>query len=142
MQEKYCKFCKTSKPISDFGSHHSGKYGVRSFCRKCRKGIYPSDKNRTSKSPYKSMYARAFHLKKNYGISIQDFQRMSDFQEGKCIICSHKPKLLFMDHCHKSGKVRGLVCPKCNTGLGGFKDDVTLLLKAISYLNRHSELPV
>jgi hypothetical protein len=58
-------------------------------------------------------------------------------QKGKCAICNEEPKTvrgLHIDHCHKTGKVRGLLCHGCNVALGSFKEDVTLLNKAIEYI--------
>lgn len=65
-------------------------------------------------------------------------------QNGVCLICSKElivlgsveeiQKVACVDHCHKTGKVRGLLCRNCNTGLGSFKDDTDFLKKAIEYL--------
>lgn len=57
-------------------------------------------------------------------------------QSGKCLICNEIPKRLVVDHCHTSGKVRGLLCDHCNTGLGRFKDSPELLMAAIRYLKK------
>lgn len=59
---------------------------------------------------------------------------------AQCMICMKKPQLYkahAIDHCHVTGKVRGILCHKCNTGLGYFNEDVELLKSAISYLNEH-----
>lgn len=72
-----------------------------------------------------------------YGITPEDFKNMHESQQGKCAICSTKPKTkrgLHVDHDHDTGKVRGLLCHGCNVALGSFKEDVTLLNKAIEYL--------
>ena len=59
-------------------------------------------------------------------------------QDGKCAICGKRDELrrLALDHCHKTGKLRGLLCMQCNTGLGQFRDDTNLLQKAITYLSK------
>lgn len=87
-------------------------------------------------------------LLKQYGITLEDFNRMKSNQDSKCLICSNNetalnPKTgdareLAVDHCHDTGKVRGLLCSLCNTALGGFKDDISLLEKAIVYLKNTS----
>jgi len=72
-----------------------------------------------------------------YGITADEFKQMFETQQGKCSICSEEPKTkrgLHVDHDHETGKVRGLLCHGCNVALGSFKDDVTLLNKAIEYL--------
>lgn len=67
---------------------------------------------------------------KQYGIDIEE---MKIKQKRTCAICGNKKKLL-VDHCHKSNKVRGLLCNDCNLGLGRFFDSVDILEKAIKYL--------
>lgn len=74
------------------------------------------------------------------GVSVDDYEKMHRSQGGLCAICG-KPgdgrKSLAVDHCHTSGKVRGLLCLNCNTALGHFKDNPVLLLKAALYLEHH-----
>lgn len=71
-----------------------------------------------------------------YGISHDDYLALGDRQHWKCAICKELPvKKLEVDHCHRTGKVRGLLCGYCNKGLGHFKDSKARLLFAISYLN-------
>jgi len=84
------------------------------------------------------------YLKKQYGITLDEYDPMLEQQKGVCAICGEKETNLdtrtgrifelAVDHCHETGKVRGLLCTKCNTGLGAFKDSVELLNKAINYL--------
>lgn len=86
--------------------------------------------------------AAAYDLKKHYGLSKGEYEAMLDKCGGRCSICGQeetqkirgKPFRLAVDHCHAKGHIRGLLCRQCNTGLGAFRDDVTLLNKAIDYL--------
>lgn len=74
-------------------------------------------------------------LKVNYGITLDDFNQMAAAQGFVCAVCSQPPEdTLCVDHCHSTSKVRGLLCRKCNTGLGCFKDTPELMIKAIAYL--------
>jgi hypothetical protein len=73
-------------------------------------------------------------LKEKYGISREQFEEMLDDQGGRCLICGRKEVRFCVDHDHESGVVRGLLCYRCNTGLGGFNDSPVLLQKAINYL--------
>jgi Autographiviridae endonuclease VII len=74
-----------------------------------------------------------------YGLSPQDFARMLARQNGLCANCKIRPaETLCVDHCHETGMVRGLLCRKCNTGLGCFNDSPALMLKAVAYLYRHA----
>ena len=91
---------------------------------------------------------RKYFLKK-YGLSIQDYVDLSESQSHKCKICGQLGngfdkgwetfRCLAVDHCHKTGKVRGLLCTRCNNALGAFKDNVELLMTAAEYLKAHQE---
>src|SRR5574341_2409650 len=95
-----------------------------------------------SKSLYckycKSTLYRAKNYKHKYNIELDDYNRMFKKQKGRCAICGiHQSKLkkrLSIDHNHKNGKVRGLLCDRCNFGIGIFHDRKTLLFSAIQYL--------
>lgn len=75
-----------------------------------------------------------FKLKQKYGITLIQFNEMFEIQDGVCVICKIA-KATCVDHCHTTGKVRGILCSNCNTALGMFKDDVKVLLNAINYLD-------
>lgn len=103
-------------------------------------------------------YARAYraanpdlyrdkHLRKKWGVSLDWYNQQLAEQGGRCAICkeaesaTHQktglPRSFAVDHCHGEGHVRGLLCSKCNTGLGSFRDDPVLLQAAIAYLEKH-----
>lgn len=87
---------------------------------------------------------RAANLKKKYNLSVAEYNQMVKQQNGLCKVCkkpetaldkrTNKIKNLAVDHCHKTGKVRGLLCSGCNGGLGLFKDNKDALLAAVEYL--------
>jgi len=82
---------------------------------------------------------RAKKLKHRYGISIEQYEQMLIDQNYRCKICGstdpgHKKKHFSVDHCHETGRVRGLLCANCNLTLGYVKDDVALLKSCIGYL--------
>jgi recombination endonuclease VII len=83
------------------------------------------------------LYCRKARFKKFYGITLEDYDRMYAAQEGKCEICDIFCQTLEVDHNHKTGKTRGLLCGNCNRGLGLFFDNINLLISAIKYLIRH-----
>ena len=100
-------------------------------CKKCVNIYdYKADKNRK--------------LKKTYGISLDEYNELLSKQKGKCAICGvnnngkyrNKPRAFAVDHCHITGKIRGLLCSDCNTGIGLLKDNVNILQYAIKYLNK------
>lgn len=77
--------------------------------------------------------------KNEYGISFEDFKVLSTKQGDVCNICGKKElerRQLLVDHDHKTGKIRGLLCGKCNRGLGHFQDNILLLQSAIEYLQK------
>lgn len=80
-------------------------------------------------------YHREQKLKRRYGMTQEDFDKMSTEQGDVCWICGEGGKLV-VDHCHTEGVVRGLLCSDCNVGLGYFKDNTTALKRAAAYLKR------
>lgn len=81
------------------------------------------------------------HLKKRFGITIEQYEEMLQRQQNTCAICkqpSKNARRLDIDHCHKTGQVRGLLCNDCNTGLGRFRESLTSLQNAIDYLTKHN----
>lgn len=124
----------------------------------CLENVYWKERGEAStnhkeyQKKYRQNNLRKCHnksLKRHYGITVDDFERMRNEQNGVCKICkkpetridstSKKIRRLAVDHCHNSGKVRGLLCSSCNVALGSFKDDIQLLQKAIDYLRFHSQ---
>lgn len=87
------------------------------------------------------------YLVNKFGITIDDYERIYNKQGGVCAICG-QPEIrryngniikLAVDHCHETGKVRGLLCSMCNLSLGGFNDSADLLKNAINYLDEHNK---
>lgn len=103
----------------------------------------------TDNAHYKKTRRRHSDLRRisNFGISPQEYNLMLQKQNNKCAICGQHEKVflsktneikpLSIDHCHVSGKNRGLLCSKCNIGLGNFQDNINFLVKAIEYLKAH-----
>lgn len=87
----------------------------------------------------KKVHSRKYHLKRKYGIDLEEYERMFKAQSGKCLICNkrERKKMLSVDHDHKTAKVRGLLCHKCNTAIGLLHDDVGMLLSAVKYLREY-----
>lgn len=87
--------------------------------------------------------ARDYDLKRTHGISAVEYEGMLLKQAGKCAICSGPPNgkdpYFHVDHCHKTGKIRELLCSVCNTGLGSLQDSVNVISRAIAYLQHHEQ---
>lgn len=110
-------------------------------------------KTREGRQAYQNAYRKLTpHIEKgralrnSFGISLDQYQEMHDRQDGKCAICSQpetqmrdgKIRALAVDHNHKTGAIRGLLCSDCNTGIGKLRDSVKVLQNAIRYLQSHS----
>ena len=111
-------------------------YGRRNECKKC-------NSIRSAKTQRESEVVRNTALVKKFGITLEDYNKMFKEQKGCCAICCRHQtefdKRLAVDHCHSTGKVRGLLCQQCNQALGMFYDNITTLKNAISYLEEGSE---
>jgi hypothetical protein len=107
----------------------------REYYRKNRERILEQERIRRVENP--EHYRRA-KLKMRYGITYGDRNALIEAQGNKCAICKNGPgmKGWHVDHCHTTGTVRGILCFKCNTGLGNFSDSVEFLANAIAYLKR------
>jgi hypothetical protein len=121
---KVCSKCNQNKSVACFYKRASSLDGLKASCIDCCKASRNKtvDKNRD--------------LQRRYGISIEEQETMIFNQSGKCASCGDETKLC-VDHDHTTGKVRGLLCQSCNKALGLFKDDITVLNKAIKYLEKH-----
>lgn len=133
---KECIKCGMFKDISGFYTNKTSKSGYHNACKKCRKEYA----KKYQKKNMRKVRNRAYLSR--YGISIEEYETLYEKQKGCCSICGTsnstgklKYAKLFVDHCHNRDEVRGLLCKSCNIGLGEFKDDVSLLQKAIEYLN-------
>ena len=89
----------------------------------------------------KLVNARRSFLRRKYGLSLADFDRILGIQGGGCKICGEKPGKgrpnLHVDHCHATNRVRGLLCFACNAGLGHFRDNAEILAKASAYIREN-----
>lgn len=129
---KTCTKCNIEKQIEDFSPQGNGR---RSVCRKCR----TAEQKGRDYSKYKGKYKytteqrRAWNLKHKYGMTVSEYEKMLIDQNNKCKICQEVSDLV-IDHNHKTGIVRGLLCHHCNTMLGLAKDSPQILEGAIAYL--------
>lgn len=130
--------CKHVKEDFDFHLDKKQQSGLKSWCKQC---VNSHIKNRYWKDPIKSAEkARRQHIKLYYGITNEEYLKIFNDQNGECAICGKHQneikKRLFVDHDHKTGKLRGLLCRQCNSILGYSYDNINILLKTIEYLNK------
>lgn len=94
-------------------------------------------KNKTKLKNYKSRSSEEWkkrNLLRRYKLTIEDYEKILQDQNGLCKICHKKPKKIVVDHCHKTGIVRGLLCNECNRAIGLLKENLQSLQNAIMYL--------
>ena len=133
---KYCPKCKKEKRITGFNKSKGQKDGHYGLCRICQH--IASEKYRSSQKGIDTI--RKGHLRRTFGITPKDYNKLFNKQAGKCAICHSKDVSnsravhLTIDHNHKNGKIRGLLCVKCNSLLGLARDDKTILKNAMQYL--------
>lgn len=115
----------------------------RSVCQDCRK------KDQEEQYRRQKHQRIAYKLQKHYGLSYEDYTRFTELQQGVCAICRDPetwttqwgtPASLSVDHDHKAGRVRGLLCNRCNRGLGAARDDPVLLERMAEYLELFQQI--
>lgn len=136
-----CDFCKETKKSNYFA------YKIK--IKKC-KLCYNEYRRKYRKLPHvletEYKYLMKKHYKKAYGLSIEEYDAIIKSHNGLCAICktdkgrfdtrTGKKQKLHIDHCHLTGKIRGLLCNKCNIGIGLFNNNIELFKKVIEYLSR------
>lgn len=160
---KRCSKCHEYKDKDQFYKHRKEPDGLYSQCKTCasasNRAFYAANPEKAKVQALKwknnnrekvREYARQQYknnpdrernnrLKREYGISLDDYQRMYKEQGGVCAVCgSSSEKNFHVDHNHKTGEVRGLLCDKCNKALGFVKDDLNIIKRLKRYLNGHS----
>lgn len=151
MKIKFCPRCKIKKLISEFCNCYSRKDGLQYECKKCRcirdRQFYQKNKERLIQYAinYQKNHKnqkRNNDLKLKYGITLDNYNQILKKQNGVCAMCRTLPKEkhhrskkslpLAVDHNHKTGKVRGLLCRQCNQALGKYethKDNILQYLR-------------
>lgn len=168
MSSKKCWDCKQEKDLLLFHKSKDRADGVSSRCKVCanaykkvhakinsaklacykkewnsknkKKICGYSDKWRDRNPEKVKAQDRAHHLRTEYGLTVEMYNKMSSDQNGECSVCGKVPmgkrgyKVLHVDHCHSSGKVRGLLCGKCNTALGSLQEDENIIKNLLNYV--------
>lgn len=137
---KRCPKCELVLSVDNFykskTKHTKKGWRYTSECKSCSSAYSKKYREKDKQAFYEKAYAR--QVKYRYGITIEERDRIVEMQNGLCAICdidiSDKP---YIDHCHDTGKVRGMLCMNCNAGLGSFKDSPEIFKKALNYLLTH-----
>lgn len=124
---RYCPDCGETKPLVEFPRSRNDSGGHGRYCKPCHNARGVESKQRLHGG------TREYHLRRRYGIGQADFRKMLWAQGGVCDICG-APDPQHVDHDHRTGEVRGILCFNCNGGLGQFRDNPEFLAGAITYL--------
>jgi hypothetical protein len=153
---KTCTKCGGTKPAQAFYLHRGTKDGRATHCIDCQKAR-TREWNAANRAKVAARYAASKDARddnwrrdqrhlwlRRYGLTPEDYDRMLQEQGGTCAICqlperyidarTGETRRLAVDHCHITGKVRGLLCGRCNRSIGQFADDHERLLRAAAYL--------
>ncbi len=165
---KQCRVCGELKPLTDFYKMPGMRDGHRNDCKACnlaaRAAKYADDpapyiarvkkwqqENAGRLNAYRREYRarperkareRETYLLRKYGITAEDYDRRLEEQGGVCAICKEarpEERTLHVDHDHDTGKIRGLLCFRCNNAIGDLRDDVDLVFRMLDYLDRDDE---
>lgn len=164
LESKKCTKCLKVKLLTDFRKKSANKSGYAAECKVCNvtrfndwKDNLPEDKLE-AKRAYARLYAKTYvykdiskrrkgwklsKLKSKYNLTEADVVQMVSDHNNKCAICkkifgtdmTDKMTRYNIDHCHKTKKVRGLLCTRCNLALGNLEDDINILQSMIKYLS-------
>ncbi len=124
---KRCPRCGFWLPLAEFGKNKAKSFGVRGTCLQCE-GETRVDRAKK---------IRDCRLRYEYGITLEEFNDFADSLDWRCQICDVQTDDLCVDHCHETGKVRSLLCKKCNAALGLLNDDLATVENALNYLRRY-----
>lgn len=143
MDKKTCSKCGETKPVDAFHSARSG------YCRPCAnqyrrewsarnpdkwRQYRRNSRVRNAKSIARCQYTNA--MQRLYGLTRPEYDVLLFQQSGRCAICVEPSDSLSIDHCHNTGRVRGLLCRSCNTALGKVKDMGERLQLMVQYLEK------
>lgn len=160
-----CCSCKFDKPDEEFAARDGGKRR-HTRCKECQKEYRQTywqknshkyaDRYWTNHEHHKAECRRRYHasdkkiasektwrnkLKREFGITVEQYNLMLESQGGVCYLCRNPDpdgKKLAVDHCHTHGNIRGLLCRACNTGIGLLRDSPELLRRAADYIETHT----
>jgi hypothetical protein len=152
---KICTKCNQELPLTEFYRAKTNKNGSICYqgrCKSCMnkdnltryKNLTPEEKKEKQKRNVSRMgrdYFKGKNLLRNYGLSLDEFKIMYEKQNGSCFLCETpiEGRQIKVDHNHKTGKVRKLLCHKCNTSLGLLDENPKLFYKCAEYLKEHND---
>ena len=147
MVKKRCGKCKCLKRLTMFYLNRAKPDGRQPYCKKCVKDDYTERaaadpkyfarlaKRSREKDPERTERNRRKRRAKAYGLTLEQLTALETAADGRCMICRTPVAKLVVDHCHKTGRVRGLLCGTCNSAIGYLKDDPEIIRRAADYVS-------
>lgn len=146
-----CTRCNTWKYLDEYPKNKGSALGIYSYCSECsnEKGRENHKKYRAKGAPDWERKRRKYrndYYRKTYGITADEFDIKLAEQDGCCEICNTElsidedPKKAHLDHNHRTGQIRGVLCVRCNKGIGFFLENEDYLGDAVKYLRKYKEL--
>lgn len=170
MSAKECRKCGEVKTLESYHNSVNTKDGRYAMCKQCvcakntawrnaNKGKVAECKKRYALRNWEAIrkhqreymatrkveaaeYRRRWNLAKRYGITMEQYADMFDAQGGVCAVCRQARNRMVVDHDHVTGRVRGILCQRCNVCLGGLGDNLDGVMKAVRYLSGSSACSV
>lgn len=137
---RVCFSCRKELPYESFAKDSQRTDGAQRECRHC----CAARKSAWNKTEAGKRSAAATKLRQRFGLTLEDYERMYEEQAGKCLTCdsseSHRGHRLAVDHCHTTGKVRGLLCKSCNVALGNARENPNILRRLAEYAEERCTL--
>ena len=150
---KICEGCHMEKTLDNYYLRYDygDKPRYHNRCKSCQREIQMaysrSERGKETAARNRAKQSEALKLKRalsRYGVTPDHYEQLLAAQDGRCGICNgtetYDRNRFCIDHDHKTGQVRGLLCNRCNKALGGFKDDISTLVYATEYLQHWSAL--
>lgn len=146
---KTCKKCGQTKPLDDFHRESKAHDGRTFYCKECNKKKardwyannvdHAKERMRTHNRTRAGEF-RDYNLRRKYGITAAEYDALLEEQGGVCAICGGTERIedgraMAVDHCHRTNKVRGILCSHCNRAIGMLGDDPEVIARAVTYLN-------
>jgi|SRR6185503_861290 len=151
---KICGCCGIQKPFSGFTPAKGGRNGLHTHCKACRAAAIKEKRRQNPaqnreiirqwrrRNPERMAYLERKYKLRRFDLTPEKFEEMKLAQGGVCAICQlpSSGRRLSVDHDHKTGKVRKLLCSACNTGIGQLKESPDILTRAILYLKEYADI--
>jgi hypothetical protein len=145
-----CKKCNTWKLLEEYPKNKNSALGIFSYCSECsnKLGREHHKKNRAKGTEGWEKHRKDYrnrYYKNTYGITLAQFEEIFEAQDYKCAICfcpldiDGESSKAHLDHNHTTGKIRQILCVRCNKGIGYLQEDTDIMQSAIDYINLHKE---